>query len=115
METYRINTAAAVPAILDAAPESIIVLRAGDLKEAVIGLHNRIYEFAREEARAALEEVTLTTDELCKRFGVDKTTVWRWKKQGLITPVNKAGRKNQYRVSDVIRITGAQGGANNDG
>lgn len=42
-----------------------------------------------------------------KRYGVSRTTVWRWRKEGL--PVSQVGAKLFCRESDFVRFLEAGG------
>lgn len=44
-------------------------------------------------------------DQVAKILDVDKSTLWRWAKRGVLTPI-KIGGKNRYRMSDVKQILG---------
>ncbi len=52
------------------------------------------------------EEVYKTPDETAAMLNVDKSTLWRWAKQGYLVPV-KWGRKSRYKLSDIkVRMEG---------
>ena len=47
----------------------------------------------------------ITTDEACRLLGVHRTTLWRFVKQGKITPHRRPGeRANLFRRTDVLRL-----------
>ena len=48
-------------------------------------------------------EVFLTAEETAKRLKVDRSTLWRWNKEGYLV-ANKVGSKVRYKLSDVERI-----------
>ena len=48
-------------------------------------------------------EIFLTAEETSKRLNVDRSTLWRWNKEGYIV-ANKVGSKVRYKLSDVERI-----------
>lgn len=59
-----------------------------------------------DEAQAAKkepEEKYLTADETAELLGVNKPTLWRWRKEGLLIPFH-VGRKIRYNKSDVINF-----------
>ena len=45
----------------------------------------------------------LTPDEVATMIGVSKNTLWRWEKDGYLTPF-KIGRKVRYKQSDVTSL-----------
>lgn len=48
-------------------------------------------------------EVYLTAEETAKRLKVDRSTLWRWNKEGYLVST-KVGSKVRYKLSDVERI-----------
>ena len=50
-----------------------------------------------------LDEYTLTTADVCRRYGVSECTVYRWKAKGRISGV-KIGRSIYYRPQDVEAV-----------
>ena len=46
------------------------------------------------------EEPIYTAGEFAKKYGVNLSTLWRWRKAGIITPMHIGGRV-YYRDSDV--------------
>ena len=55
------------------------------------------------EQRENKPEVYLTAEETAKRLQVDRSTLWRWNKEGYLVS-NKVGSKARYKLSDVERI-----------
>lgn len=48
-------------------------------------------------------EVYLTAEETARRLKVDRSTLWRWNKEGYLVSA-KVGSKVRYKLSDVERI-----------
>lgn len=48
------------------------------------------------------EEPIYTAGEFAKKYGVNLSTLWRWRKAGIITPIHIGGRV-YYRDSDVSK------------
>lgn len=48
-------------------------------------------------------ETYLTAEETAKRLKVDRSTLWRWNKEGYLVSA-KVGSKVRYKLSDVERI-----------
>ncbi len=55
------------------------------------------------ETREKSPEVYLTTGETAKRLEVDRSTLWRWNKDGYLVSTKRGG-KVRYKLSDVERI-----------
>lgn len=55
------------------------------------------------EQRENKPEVYLTAEETAKRLQVDRSTLWRWNKEGYLVSA-KVGSKVRYKLSDVERI-----------
>ncbi|WP_366946799.1 helix-turn-helix domain-containing protein, partial [uncultured Bacteroides sp.] len=55
------------------------------------------------EQRENKPEIFLTAEETAKRLKVDRSTLWRWNKEGYLV-ANKVGSKVRYKLSDVERI-----------
>lgn len=48
-----------------------------------------------------MQDKLLTTDELCERLQVGRTTVWRWRKEGL--PCIKYGNSVRFDWEEVLK------------
>ncbi|MBR6445013.1 MAG: helix-turn-helix domain-containing protein [Prevotella sp.] len=53
-----------------------------------------------EEVSRVQEEPKFTAAEFAERHGVDKSTIYRWRKAGLLKPF-RVGTKIYYRDSDL--------------
>lgn len=49
----------------------------------------------------------LTPSQVCERLDIDRSTLWRWGKEGYLEGV-KFGCRIRYRESDVIRVEVAE-------
>ena len=84
-------------------PDVNLTIKAGDLIEAV--------EYCVNKARTELEQLITdantetypSPDQVAKILDVDKSTLWRWRKQGYLLPI-EVGGKRRYRMSDIKRI-----------
>lgn len=73
-----------------------LVVSALDLKEAFL----QWSEEQKLETMPIQQEEYKTPVETAKMLGVDKSTLWRWAKQGYLVPV-KWGSKSRYKLSDI--------------
>ena len=73
-----------------------IVLSALDLKEFALSIIAEVK--ASEQPKK--EETYHSVEATAKMLGVDKSTLWRWEKQGYLVPV-RVGRKPRYKESDI--------------
>lgn len=68
---------------------------------------NLLSEFAAQEAsRKEMEakgESYLSTNQVCKVLGVNRSTLWRWAKDGYLAPINMGGR-SRYKQSSITKI-----------
>lgn len=83
----------------------LVVVSLNDLKELV----RHIYDEREAEIKALSDKQhdkeLLSADETSSILGVKKNSLWRWSKNGYLTPV-KIGRKCYYRMDDINRIQG---------
>ena len=56
-----------------------------------------------EQYEAEKTEPKLTIKQVSKRLGVDPSTLWRWEREGYLTP-SRIGRKVLYKQSDIEAI-----------
>lgn len=74
-----------------------------DLKEFALTIMN---EVRRDEAARHTAEKTdekLTPKEVCRRYDLSVSTLWRWAKCGYLKPT-KFGRKSYYLKSDIEKL-----------
>ena len=64
-------------------------------------------EECQRNARA--EDATMTATEVCEFFKINKTTLWRWNKSGVLTH-NKMGKKRLYRRTDIDKLYNSKEG-----
>lgn len=83
----------------------LLIVSLNDLKEVV----RQIYDERNAEIKAIADNQQdyelLSADDTASLLGVKKNSLWRWSKNGYLTPV-KIGRKCYYRRVDINRIQG---------
>lgn len=90
--------------IPQAMPQAIYIITAEQLRD-----------YANEVAKTILDGMKnnnssnnlLTVDEVSKKFKVNRITVWRWERDGLLKG-KKMGRRKYYAVSDIEKIINEQ-------
>jgi len=80
-----------------------ITINAGQLIEAIDYCVNRTRKELEQQITDANTETYPSVDRVAKILDVDKSTLWRWNKQGYLTTI-EIGGKRRYRMSDVKRI-----------
>lgn len=74
--------------------------------------------FAEEVVKKTVEEVAkakepeptwMSATQVCSRMGVNRSTLWRWGKEGYL-PGHKFGNRVRYKESDVCRVEAAEKG-----
>ncbi len=86
--------------MFDSAQSNAVVLTTVDV------LKSAFLEWADEmiHARLAAEkDVMIDEAAVIQRLRKSRTTLWRWNASGYL-PCYKLGGKNQYKLSDVVRI-----------
>lgn len=78
--------------------QTLMIISKGDLERVVQNAVDRLLE-----TREKKPEVYLSTEETAKRLDVDRSTLWRWNKDGYLVPT-KWGGKVRYKLSEVERI-----------
>lgn len=74
----------------------IVQVSAEDLKEFAL----TIIEGIKNDNDVKDDEPLLSTSAFCAKHGVSSTTVWRWRKDGILHPV-RIGGKYFYRSSEI--------------
>lgn len=68
---------------------------------------NLLSEYAAQEAKkkeaAADEETFLTANQVCELLHVDRSTLWRWKKEGYLIPAN-VGSRMRYGMREIKKV-----------
>lgn len=86
-------------------PNLTISIKLGDLIEA----NETLIKLTRKELEQQISDANTETypspEQVSKILDVDKSTLWRWAKRGVLTPI-KVGGKNRYKMSDVKQILG---------
>lgn len=91
--------------IIEEYPDLSITVKAGELKEWAKYIVKLAYEELEQQVTKVKNETYVNRNEVAKIFGVDKSTLWRWSKQGYLTPI-EIGGKRMYRMSDIKQISG---------
>ena len=99
MEAYNIYTLAKECGNLT------LSIKAGELVEAIDYCINKTRMDLEQLITDENTEAHQSPDQVSKMLDVDKSTLWRWKKQGYLVPISIGG-KRRYRMSDVKRILG---------
>ena len=99
MEAYNIYTLAKECGNLT------LSIKAGELVEAIEYCINRTRRELEQVITDANSETYPSPDQVSKMLDVDKSTLWRWRKQGYLIPL-EVGGKRRYKMSDVKRILG---------
>jgi len=84
-------------------PNLNITLRVGEIVEAI----NYCVLTTRKELEQQIIDANTETypsvAKVAEILDVDKSTLWRWQKQGYLVPI-EVGGKRRYKMSDVKRI-----------
>lgn len=78
-----------------------VVVNVADLKEFALSLIDEA-----KNIKVGVDEPKFTPKEFAERHGVDRSTLWRWCKAGVLTPIHIGG-KTFYRDSDLKIIGGS--------
>ena len=89
-----------IQALLESGANVAVTVTPLDLKEFALFLISQAQAIGNENSQT---ENYLTPDEVATMIGVSKNTLWRWEKDGYLTPF-KIGRKVRYKQSDVTSL-----------
>ena len=78
--------------------QTLMIVSQDDLERVVQNAIDKLLE-----QRENKPEAYLTAEETAKRLQVDRSTLWRWNKEGYLVSA-KVGSKVRYKLSDVERI-----------
>jgi hypothetical protein len=84
-------------------PSINLTVTAGELLEVVEYCVNKTRKDLEQLITDANTETYPSPDQVAKILDVDKSTLWRWKKQGYLVPV-EVGGKRRYKMSDIKKI-----------
>ena len=85
---------------LNTNPNTLLVISAADLKEFALELMDERNNSSKSGNRS---DKYLTITETEKKYGISKTTLWRWSKDGYLPKV-KLGGKCFSRESDITKL-----------
>ena len=80
-----------------------ITISAGQLIEAIDYCVDKTRKEFEQHIKETNAESYSTPSEVAEILNVDKSTLWRWSKQGYLVPI-EVGGKRKYRMSDVKKI-----------
>ena len=84
-------------------PDVTISAKAGELIEMAEYCINATRAALEQQITDAAAETYPSRQKVAEILDVDLTTLWRWQKQGYLTPI-EIGGKRRYKMSDVKRI-----------
>lgn len=83
--------------ILESGTNVQLVINAIDLKEAFLAWAKDVEKVEKKK------ETHLTPTEVCNKLHVDKSTLWRWNRDGYLKKI-KIGGKPFYKLSDIEKL-----------
>ena len=86
-----------------ACPNAIISVKIGDLIEANEALVAKTKEQLEQIITDQAAETYPSREKVAELLDVDKSTLWRWAKRGILVPI-EIGGKRRYKMSDVRRM-----------
>jgi transcriptional regulator with PAS, ATPase and Fis domain len=84
-------------------PDINLTVKAGELLEMVEYCVQTTRKELEEQITDANTETYPSSDQVAKILDVDKSTLWRWRKQGVLVPI-EIGGKRRYKMSDIKKI-----------
>ncbi|KAA6327992.1 hypothetical protein EZS27_023067 [termite gut metagenome] len=88
-------------------PNVNITITVGELVEANEALIQKTRKELEQLITDANTETYPSIEQVSKILDVNKTTLWRWQKQGYLIPI-EVGGKRRYKMSDIKRILKAE-------
>lgn len=55
-----------------------------------------------------MDDRWMTDREVAETFGIGRSTVWLWAKQGRLYPIKIGPRTTRFRLKDVAKIGGSE-------
>jgi len=84
-----------------------ITISAGQLADAIDYCVQKTREELQREITDANNDVYVSPDQLARAISVDRSTLWRWAKQGYLVPISIGG-KRRYSMSSVRKLMEGQ-------
>jgi hypothetical protein len=84
-------------------PDVNITFKTGELIEVIDYCINKTRKGLEQLINDANTETYPSADQVAKILDVNKTTLWRWGKQGYLVPI-EIGGKRRYKMSDINKI-----------
>jgi predicted DNA-binding transcriptional regulator AlpA len=95
-------------------PDAKITVSVSDLIDAInYCIQTAKVELEARAAEAAAEKL-ITVKSATEKLGVDRSTLYRWRGDGYLKPV-EIGGKRMYRISDINKIINKQCSTNTKG
>lgn len=79
--------------------KSMYIMSADDLESVIY----KIIQDKGEKSKSKKDEEFLTIKEVIRKLGVSRTTLWRWEKNGYLTPI-RVGNKVRYNSSEINKL-----------
>ena len=89
--------------ILKSGGTTLMVIKAEDLKKAICETITETRRQMEDEIAINTSETLLTGQQVQEQLSVNRTTLWNWKKEGYLVPI-EIGGKYRYRLSDIKTI-----------
>lgn len=80
-----------------------VTINAGQLVEAIDYCVQKTRKELEQQITDANTETYPSPEQVSKILGVDKSTLWRWARQGYLVPISIGG-KRRYKMSDINKL-----------
>lgn len=94
---------ALVSDILKNGGTTLMVIKAEDLKKAICETISETRRQMESEIAMNESETLLTGQQVQEKLNVSRTTLWNWRKDGYLVPI-EIGGKYRYKLSDINKI-----------
>jgi len=82
---------------------TLMVIKAEDLKKAICETISETRRQMEDEVAMNNSETLLTGQQVQDKLNVSRTTLWNWRKDGYLIPI-EIGGKYRYKLSDINTI-----------
>ena len=89
--------------ILKSGGTTLMVIKAEDLKKAICETVSETRRQMENEVAMSKSETYLTGQQVQDKLNVSRTTLWNWRKEGYLMPI-EIGGKYRYKLSDINTI-----------